>query len=124
MQFCKATIQTGDPQYWKPLHLAHFLLALLFAKALSWVQIPGQPKGHASWWGPKDDRALLQGYHQEGGIPWNTKAFTAAVDAILSNSSLEFSVKVSGFRLLSLLLLLVSIYQQPAITPAQASMLL
>ncbi len=59
------------------------------------MQIPGQPKGLAPWWGPKDDRALLQGYHQQGGIPWNTRAITSAVDAVLSNSSLDFSVKVS-----------------------------
>ena len=55
-------------------------------------------KGQAAWWGPKDDRALLKGYWQQGGIPWNHKAINATVDAILSNNDLDFSVKVNTLR--------------------------
>lgn len=57
-------------------------------------QVPGQPRREAAWWGPKDDRALLQGYFKHGGILWVHKAITAAVDSILSDASLDFSVKV------------------------------
>lgn len=59
------------------------------------VQVPGQPQREAAWWGPKDDRALLQGYHKHGGILWAHKAITAAVDSILSDEDLDFTVKVT-----------------------------
>lgn len=58
--------------------------------------MPGQPRREAAWWGPKDDRALLQGYYKHGGILWAHKAITAAVDSILSDKNLDFTVKVSG----------------------------
>ena len=59
------------------------------------LQIPGQPKGQAAWWGPKDDKALLVGYKQQGGLPWVNKAITSTVDAVLLDPSLDFTVKVS-----------------------------
>ena len=61
------------------------------------MQIPSSMKGQAAWWGPKDDRALLKGYWQQGGIPWSHKAITATVDAILSDDDLDFSVKVKSY---------------------------
>lgn len=63
--------------------------------SLSLWQVSGQPKREAAWWGPKDDRALLQGYYKHGGITWVNKILTAVVDSILSDSTLDFSVKVS-----------------------------
>ena len=59
------------------------------------LQVSGQPRREAAWWGPKDDRALLQGYYKHGGITWVHKALTAAVESILSDSTLDFSVKVN-----------------------------
>ena len=58
--------------------------------------MPGQPRREAAWWGPKDDRALLQGYYKHGGILWAHKAITAAVESIMSDDDLDFTVKVSG----------------------------
>ena len=49
----------------------------------------------APWWGPKDDRALLGGYNRQGGIPWINKAIMSTVEGILSDPTLNFSVRVS-----------------------------
>lgn len=57
--------------------------------------MPGQPWREAAWWAPKDDKALLQGYYKHGGIFWAHKAITAAMDSILSDQSLDFTVKVT-----------------------------
>ncbi|KAL3151223.1 hypothetical protein ABBQ38_013064 [Trebouxia sp. C0009 RCD-2024] len=58
------------------------------------TKVPGHTRREAAWWGPKDDRALLQGYFKHGGILWVQKAITAAADSILSDASLDFSVKL------------------------------
>jgi len=59
------------------------------------LQISGQPRVQAPWWGPKDDRALLVGYYRQGGIPWINKAIMSTVEGILSDPTLNFSVRVS-----------------------------
>ncbi len=59
------------------------------------LQIPGQPRVQAPWWGPKDDRALLVGYNRQGAIPWINKAIISTVEGILSDPTLNFSVRVS-----------------------------
>lgn len=51
-------------------------------------------KGLPYWWGPKDDKALLKGYHSMGGLPWNSRLMLAIADAMLVDSNLDFSVKV------------------------------
>lgn len=51
-------------------------------------------KGLPYWWGPKDDKALLKGYHSMGGLPWNSRLMLAIADAMLADSNLDFSVKV------------------------------
>ena len=58
------------------------------------LQVPGGVKGLPHWWGPKDDKALLIGYHRLGGLPWNSRLMLAIADAILGDASLDFSVKV------------------------------
>ena len=68
----------------------------LIPQARGYTQISGQPGREAAWWGPKDDKALLQGYHKHGGITWVSKTISAAVETILSDTSLEFSVKVNA----------------------------
>lgn len=59
------------------------------------MQVPGRPQREAAWWGPKDDRALLQGYYKHGGILWAHRAIAAAVDSVLSDEDLDFTVKVT-----------------------------
>ncbi|KAL0028186.1 hypothetical protein WJX79_000439 [Trebouxia sp. C0005] len=58
------------------------------------TKISGQPRVQAPWWGPKDDRALLVGYKRQGGIPWLNKAIMSTVDGILSDPTLDFSVRL------------------------------
>ena len=60
------------------------------------MQIPKNlgSRGVASWWRPKDDKAVLQGYYMMGGVPWNSRLMNALVDTLLADSSLNFSVKV------------------------------
>lgn len=57
------------------------------------LQLPGN-RALPFWWRPKDDKALLKGYHSLGGVPWNSRLMLAIADAMLGDATLDFSVKV------------------------------